>query len=61
MARPEQDHEITTICVKKLFADNGVEKKCQCPRCTGRGSRKVPEREIEFKELLKNAIEKKEG
>ena len=54
MSRPESEHEITAICVKNLFSNANSDKKCQCPRCTGRGNRKTLKKEIEFKELLKN-------
>ena len=59
MARPEDIHEITQICVKKLFAEHEIDVKCRCLLCTGRGKRMPLKATIEFPELLKNATEQK--
>jgi hypothetical protein len=59
MANPEALNETQYICVRKLFYDNKVDKKCSCPHCTGRGKRKPLKADIEFPELITNATKEK--
>lgn len=51
MARPEDTHEETMICIKKLLESVKATWKCQCPMCRGRTKPGRP-KEPEFPELI---------
>lgn len=54
MPRNEDLWEVEQICVSDLFKRNKSDKKCTCPKCTGKKRVGRP-RTVEFPELLINA------